>query len=196
MKCIDINTIANVAIAFFALFAIFQTSIAILQTKRDSFTHLVLTMYTECRKIIDSAKVKDSPKNPTGLECFKITYEEVFRAELTKLSKKDTLMSPQKDVVPTINEVKNKFVEITNDKCPNIGTYLSSIVSILTMIDGNKTLGKKNKKRCASYIKSQTTKYEKIWLYYYHYLNKKETKLLDKYHIIDGICECDIFVIE
>ena len=88
---------------------------------------------------------------------------------------------------------EQKFHEIVNNQCPNIGTYLSSVVSILALIDGNKTLDEENKKQCASYIKAQTSKYEKIWLYYYYVLKKNDTDLLWKYHILDGVPKKDIF---
>lgn len=201
MKCIDINalvdTIANVAVAVLALVAIFQTKIAIKQNKRDSFVHLVLTMYTECRKVIDTAWMDGSTTNTVGLECFKVAYDRAFRASLSKYIDKTKPLSEQveKDVIPTKQQVEQKFQEIVSDRCPNIGTYISSVISILSMIDRNKMLDEESKIHCASYIKAQTTQYEKLWLYYYNELKKENANLLRKYHIIDGVGESSIFTI-
>lgn len=191
----NIEPMANIAVAVFALLAIIQTTISIRQTKSDSLIHLILTMYTECRKVVDSARIEDCGKNPNpvGIDCFKIAYNEIFRAELTKCKDSSSLLVTEKDVIPTAQQVEQKFHEIVNNQCPNIGTYLSSVVSILALIDGNKTLDEENKKQCASYIKAQTTKYEKIWLYYYYVLKKNDTDLLWKYHILDGVPKKDIF---
>ncbi len=87
MKYIDIytvNTIANIAVAVLALVAICQTNKAIKQTKQDSFIHLVLIMYSECRMIIDTTWMDGSATNTEGIKCFKVAYESAFRADLTK----------------------------------------------------------------------------------------------------------------
>ena len=110
-----------------------------------------------------------------GLECFKSAYNTFFRTKLTKHIDKSKPLTEQvkENVVPTISDVEIKFNEIVNITSPNIGTYLSSFVSILVLIDWKKSLGKENKKHCISYIKAQTTKYEKVWLHYYCILKKK-----------------------
>ena len=175
--CCNIDTIANVTVALFALVAIFQTTRATRQTKRDSFINLVLTMYTECRKVIDSTRIEGWERNtaPIGLECFKSAYDTLFHAKLTKHIDKSKSLTEQveENVVPTISDVEQQFNEIVNITSPNIGTYLSSFVSILVLIDWKKSLGKENKKHCISYIKAQTTKYEKVWLHHYCILKKK-----------------------
>lgn len=201
MKCIDINTlvdtIANVAVAVLALVAIFQTKIAIRQNKRDSFVHLVLTMYTECRKIIDTASMDGCTTNIVGLECFKVAYERAFRAGLSKYIDKSKPLTEQveEDVIPTKQQVEQKYQEIVNDRCPNIGTYISSVISILSLIDNNKMVNKESKIQCASYIKAQTTQYEKLWLYYYNELKKENASLLRKYHIINDTPKSKTFAI-
>ena len=201
MYCIDINTLvdtfANVAVAILALVAIIQTRIAIKQTKRDSFIHLVLTMYAECRKIIDTAWMDGCTTNTVGLECFKVAYERAFRACLSKNIDKSKPLTEQveEDVIPSKQQVEQKFQEIVNDICPNIGTYITSVISILSMIDNNKLLDKESKIQCTSYIKAQTTQYEKLWLYYYNELKKENADLLRKYHIIDGTLKNKTFAI-
>lgn len=192
-----VDTIANIAVAVLALVAIIQTSLAIRQTKRDSFMHLVLTMYTECRKVIDYARIEDCVKNPVGLDCFKVAYNDIFRADLTILIDRNKDLSEQveEEVVPKKLDVEQKFQDIVNNRCPIIGTYLSSVVSILALIDDNKLLDKENKIQCASYIKAQTTLYEKLWLHYYGVLRKENADLLYKYHIIDDASESKLFAI-
>ena len=195
----NIEPFTNIAVAIFALVAIIQTTITIRQTKRDSLIHLILTMYTECRKVIDGTRIEGWARNPepVGLDCFKSAYDTLFRSNLTKYIDKSKELTEQveEDVVPTRNEVEKSFDNIVNDNCPNIGTYLSSVVSILALIDGNRSLCKKDKKRCVSYIKAQTTKYEKLWLYYYYLLKKKDAELLINYLIIEDVSKCDIFTI-
>lgn len=192
----NIEPFTNIAVVIIALVAIIQTTISIRQTKRDSVIHLILTMYTECRKVIDSSRIEDCSKNPVGLDCFKVAYIEIFRAELTKCKDSSSLLVPDKDVIPTAQQVEQKFQKIVNNTCPNIGTYLSSVVSILALIDGNKSLDEESKKQCASYIKAQTTKYEKIWLYYYYLLKKKDSELLFEYLNIEDVSKSDVFKME
>ncbi len=98
-------------------------------------------------------------------------------------------------MIPTKQLVEQKFQEIVYGRYPNIGTYLSSVVSILALIDCNKILDKEKKVQCTSYIRAQITKYEKLWLYYYYELKKENSGLLYKYHLIDDVSENEIFTI-
>ena len=168
---------------------------AILENKKVAFFDMVVAMYSNSRKMIEQMSVINEdcttmPK-PIGLDCLVYIYDNLFKTRLTIEIDRNQPLTEQKTkiIVPEENAVKETFVKIVHNRYPNIGTFLSSVVRIIEMIDDEKTLDNKIKNMSIAYIKSQTTVGEKLWLYYYTLFDHEKRGVLDKYNILAGLLE-------
>lgn len=165
--------------------------------KRESDVQRILTMYGECRKILDTLYLNGDTTSSVGIKCLELTYNRIFLANLTTRVDKRKKLTEQVTVpyVPTLMEVKEEFNKITSISCPNLSSYLASVVSILKALDKAK-ITRKDRNDCAIFIKMQTTKYEQLWLYYYFVIGGKDSNLLLDYNIIADIINNDKFPIK
>ena len=166
---------------------------SILDGKKGAFFDMIATMYSNSRQIIEQMPINCEdcttlPK-PFGLECLKYIYDNLFKNRLTIEINRNLPQSEQKEesVVPEKKVVKQTFENMVYDRYPNIGTYLSSVVGIVRMIDEEKAFDDGYRHKCISYIKSQMTLYERLWLYYYSLFEYDKCGLLNKYNICDNI---------
>ena len=154
---------------------------AILENKKSAFFNMVVSMYSNSRKTIEQMSIINedcttTPK-PIGLDCLVYVYDR---------SKKPSEQK-EESIVPEKKAVKETFEKIIHNRYPNIGTYLSSVVALVGMIDDEKTIDNKFKDKCIAYIKSQTTAGEKLWLYYYAIFDFDKRGMLNKYNILADI---------
>ena len=168
---------------------------AILENKKGAFFDMVVAMYSNSRKMIEQMSIINedcttTPK-PIGLDCLVYIYDKLFKTRLTTKIDRSQPPSKQKteSIIPEKKAVKETFEKIIHNRYPNIGTYLSSVVTIVGMIDDEKTFDNKFKDKCIAYIKSQTTAGEKRWLYYYSLFDFDKSRLLNKYNILTGVPE-------
>lgn len=166
---------------------------AISDGKKEAFFDMVVASYSNSRKVIEQMSIigedcTTTPK-PFGLECLGYLYDKRFKAELTITRDRSLPLSKQKEVtvIPTINEIGEKYKHIVHERYPNIGIYLSSVVTIIGMIDAEKIPDKEFKDKCVTYIKSMMTTYERLWLYYYNLLGYDKEGLLNKYNVLNNI---------
>jgi len=168
---------------------------AILENKKGAFFDMVVSMYSNCRKTIEQMSIINedctTTSKPIGLDCLVYVYDKLFKTRLTTKIDRSKKPSEQKEesIVPEKKAVRETFEKIIHNRYPNIGTYLSSVVAIVGMIDDEKTFDNKFKDKCISYIKSQTTAGEKLWLYYYSLFDFDKSRLLNKYNILTGVPE-------
>ena len=166
---------------------------SILDGKKGAFFDMIAAMYSNSRKIIEQMSINyedctTSPK-PFGLDCLMYIYDNLFKNRLTIKINRNLPLSEQKEetIMPEKEAVKQTFEKIVYDRYPNIGTYLSSVISIIGMIDEEKAIDFDYKYKCIAYIKSQMTLYERLWLYYYSLFGNEKGGLLNKYNIISNI---------
>lgn len=166
---------------------------SILEGKKSAFFDMIAAMYSNSRKIIEQMPVNCddctmSPK-PFGLECLKYVYDNLFKNRLTTYINRNLPLSEQNEelVIPEKEAVKQAFEKIVFDRYPNIGTYLSSVVDIMGMIDEEKILDDEYKHKCIAYIKSQMTIDERLWLYYYSLYKYDKSGMLNRYSILADI---------
>ena len=175
---------------------------SILDSKKSAFFDMIAAMNSNSRQIIEQMPINcedctTSPK-PFGLECLKYIYDNLFKNNLTLEINRNLPLSEQKEeiVVPEKGVVKQTFENIISERYPNVGTYLSSFVGILEMIDEEKTFDDKFKHKCLAYIKSQMTLYERLWLYYYSLFDYDKHGLLNKYSILADIPNDKLIVMQ
>ena len=166
---------------------------AILENKKGAFFDMVVSMYSNSRKMIEQMSIINEdcttiPK-PIGLDCLRYLYDIHFKTRLTIKIDRSQPPTKQKSesIIPEKNAVEEAFVKIVHNRYPNIGTYLSSVVEIIALIDEEKTADNKFKDKCIAYIKSQTTAGEKLWLYYYALFGFDKCGMLNKYNILTDI---------
>lgn len=166
---------------------------AILENKKGAFFDMVVSMYSNSRKTIEQMSIinKDctTTSKPIGLDCLVYIYDKLFKTRLTTKIDRSQPPSKQKteSIIPEKKATEEAFAKIVHNRYPNIGTYLSSVVEIISLIDEEKTADNKFKDKCIAYIKSQTTAGEKLWLYYYALFGFDKCGMLNKYNILTDI---------
>lgn len=166
---------------------------AILENKKGAFFDMVVAMYSNSRKMIEQMSIINEdcttiPK-PIGLDCLRYIYDMLFKTRLTIKIDRSQPPTKQKSesIIPEKNAVEEAFSKIVHNRYPNIGSYLSSVVEIIALIDEEKTADNKFKDKCIAYIKSQTTAGEKLWLYYYALFGFDKGGMLNRYNILADI---------
>ena len=166
---------------------------AILENKKSAFFDMIVAMYSNNRKSIEQMTIINEdcttiPK-PVGLDCLEYIYNTLFKTRLTTKIDRSKLPSEQKteSIVPEEKAAKETFKKIVHSRYPNIGTYMSSFVAIVAMIDDEEILDNKFKDKCVAYIKTQTTVGEKIWLFYYALFGFDKRGVLSKYRILTDV---------
>jgi len=166
---------------------------AILKNKQDSFINNIIVLYSNCRKIIEQMPIISEdcttlPK-PFGLGCLKYIYENLFKTRLTVRIDRSLPLSKQKEEknVPEKKLVKETFENIVFDRYPDIGMYLSSLVSVIAIIDDEKTFDDIFKRRCIAYIKTQMSIPEMLWVYYFSMFGYDKDNFLNKYEVCSNI---------
>lgn len=166
---------------------------AIDENKKNSFFDMIVAMYSNTRKIIEHMTIiaEDCTlaHKPYGLECLTYIYDKLFKTRLTTKIDRSQPPSKQKteSIIPEKKATEEAFAKIVHNRYPNIGTYLSSVVEIISLIDEEKTADNKFKDKCIAYIRSQTTAGEKLWLYYYALFGFDKGGMLNKYNILADI---------
>lgn len=166
---------------------------AILENKKGAFFDMVVAMYSNSRKMIEQMSIINedctTTSKPIGLECLVYIYDKLFKTRLTTKIDRSQPLSKQKteSIIPEKKAAEEVFTIIIHNRYPNIGTYLSSVVEIIAMIDEEKTADNIFKDKCIAYIKSQTTAGEKLWLYYYALFGFDKCGMLNKYNILTDI---------
>jgi len=188
-----VSAIATACMAFQTRKSNRNAKESILENKKGVFFDMISTMYSNSRKIIEQLSINcedcTTSSKPSGIECLKYIYDKLFKVILTTKIDRNLPLSEQieETVVPETKDVKKTFEKLVLDRYPNSGTYLSSVVGIVGIIDEEKTFDDKFKHKCIAYLKSQMTLYEKLWLYYYSLFGYDKNGLLNKYNILADI---------